>query len=99
MGMHSFWNLLLQEGLAGLRFLSLPAGTRVAVAPETRCQTPLIPEQGIMSCKHHLGRFGVNTTCYFACKTGFTLSGQSQLRCRDSGRWTTHVPVCRGEWD
>ncbi|XP_049633555.1 P-selectin [Suncus etruscus] len=70
-------------------------GARVAVTQETRCQTPLIPEQGIMSCKHHLGRFGVNTTCYFACKAGFALTGQSQLRCRDSGRWTTHPPVCR----
>lgn len=49
-----------------------------------------------MSCRHHLGNFGLNTTCYFGCKAGFTLMGDSARRCRPSGQWTGGTPACRG---
>ncbi|XP_008592158.1 PREDICTED: P-selectin-like [Galeopterus variegatus] len=48
-----------------------------------------------MSCRHHMGTFGLNTTCYFGCKAGFTLMGDSSLRCRPSGQWTAVNPACR----
>ncbi|XP_050014365.1 P-selectin [Alexandromys fortis] len=63
--------------------------------PEVRCPVLTTPGQGTMSCSHHLGTFAPNTTCYFGCKTGFTLRGASSLRCRTSGQWTAVTPACR----
>ncbi|XP_051004297.1 LOW QUALITY PROTEIN: P-selectin [Acomys russatus] len=63
--------------------------------PEVQCPALMIPEQGTMSCKHHLGSFGLNTACYFGCKTGFTLRGTNSLRCGPSGQWTAVTPTCR----
>ncbi|XP_055964540.1 P-selectin isoform X1 [Sorex fumeus] len=63
--------------------------------PEVRCPVPRIPAQGTISCRHHLGRFGLNTTCYFACQAGFRLMGRSELSCRDPGQWTAATPTCR----
>ncbi|XP_027468799.1 P-selectin isoform X9 [Zalophus californianus] len=62
---------------------------------EVRCPALITPEQGTVSCRHHLGTFGLNTTCYFECKVGFTLMGDSALRCRPSGQWTAGTPACR----
>lgn len=64
-------------------------------APAVRCPALTTPGQGTMSCQHHLGSFGPNTTCYFGCKTGFTLRGANSLRCRASGQWTAVTPMCR----
>uniref|UniRef100_A0A8D1FKJ6 p-selectin n=1 Tax=Sus scrofa TaxID=9823 RepID=A0A8D1FKJ6_PIG len=66
-----------------------------APPPEVRCPALITPEQGTMHCQHHLGTFGLNTTCYFRCKTGFTIMGNNALRCRSSGQWTAVAPVCR----
>ncbi|XP_008059541.1 P-selectin [Carlito syrichta] len=63
--------------------------------PDVRCPALLTPGQGTMSCRHRLGTFGLNTTCYFGCKAGFTLMGDSTLRCSLSGQWTATTPVCR----
>ncbi|XP_052056682.1 P-selectin [Apodemus sylvaticus] len=63
--------------------------------PAVRCPALTTPGQGTMSCQHHLGSFGPNTTCYFGCKTGFTLRGANWLRCRASGQWTAVPPLCR----
>lgn len=65
------------------------------VTPNVQCPALLIPEQGTMSCRHHLGLFGWNTTCYFGCKTGFRVLGDRTLRCRQSGQWTAAAPMCR----
>ncbi|XP_051042093.1 P-selectin isoform X1 [Phodopus roborovskii] len=64
-------------------------------SPEVHCPALNTPGQGKMSCRHHLGSFGPNTTCYFGCKTGFTLRGANLLRCRTSGQWTAVTPACR----
>ncbi|XP_041518380.1 P-selectin [Microtus oregoni] len=74
-----------------------PTCTGVTSLPnaEVRCPALTIPGQGTMSCSHHLGTFAPNTTCYFGCKTGFTLRGASSLRCRTSGQWTAVTPACR----
>lgn len=66
-----------------------------ALTPEVPCPALNIPEQGTMSCRHHLGLFGFNTTCYFGCKAGFTLRGDDALRCRASGQWTAVAPTCK----
>ncbi|KAF6293738.1 selectin P [Rhinolophus ferrumequinum] len=68
----------------------------VAPAPpaEVRCPALVTPGQGTMSCRHRLGTFGLNTTCYFGCKAGFTLLGDSALSCRPSGQWTAATPAC-----
>ncbi|XP_059002858.1 P-selectin isoform X2 [Mustela lutreola] len=71
-------------------------GTVTARTSEAvRCPALITPEQGTMSCRHHLGNFGLNTTCYFGCKAGFTLMGDSARRCRPSGQWTGGTPACR----
>uniref|UniRef100_A0A8C6APG7 p-selectin n=1 Tax=Monodon monoceros TaxID=40151 RepID=A0A8C6APG7_MONMO len=62
---------------------------------EVQCPSLVTPKQGTMSCQHHLGTFGLNTTCHFGCKAGFTLMGDSALRCRPSGQWTAVAPACR----
>ncbi|XP_037362418.1 P-selectin [Talpa occidentalis] len=71
------------------------AGRVSALTPEVQCPALIIPDQGTMSCRHHLGRFGLNTTCYFGCKAGFTLMGDDALRCRPSGQWTAVGPTCK----
>ncbi|XP_060220582.1 P-selectin isoform X3 [Meriones unguiculatus] len=63
--------------------------------PEVQCPALTTPAQGTMSCSHPLGSFGPNTTCYFGCKTGFTLRGANSLQCRTSGQWTAVTPTCR----
>ncbi|KAF6293737.1 selectin P [Rhinolophus ferrumequinum] len=73
-----------------------PTCEGVAPAPpaEVRCPALVTPGQGTMSCRHRLGTFGLNTTCYFGCKAGFTLLGDSALSCRPSGQWTAATPAC-----
>uniref|UniRef100_A0A7N5JK86 p-selectin n=2 Tax=Ailuropoda melanoleuca TaxID=9646 RepID=A0A7N5JK86_AILME len=71
------------------------AGIVSARTPEVRCPDLITPEQGTVSCRHHLGTFALNTTCYFGCKAGFTLVGDRALRCRPSGQWTARSPACR----
>ncbi|XP_072589060.1 P-selectin isoform X4 [Vulpes vulpes] len=69
----------------------------IVSAPTLKVQCPALitPEQGTVSCRHHLGTFGLNTTCYFGCKAGFILMGDSALRCRPSGKWTAGTPTCQ----
>ncbi|XP_006887517.1 PREDICTED: P-selectin [Elephantulus edwardii] len=66
-----------------------------ALPSEVRCPALIPPEHGTMSCTHHLGAFGLNTTCYFGCNVGFTLTRASRLQCRPSGQWTAVAPACR----
>uniref|UniRef100_A0A2K5S305 p-selectin n=1 Tax=Cebus imitator TaxID=2715852 RepID=A0A2K5S305_CEBIM len=63
--------------------------------PEVQCPALTTPGQGTMFCRHRLGAFGFNTTCYFGCNAGFTLIGDSTLSCRPSGQWTAVTPECR----
>uniref|UniRef100_A0A3Q2H946 p-selectin n=1 Tax=Equus caballus TaxID=9796 RepID=A0A3Q2H946_HORSE len=86
------------ECTASGRWTALPPtceGEKSVPTPEVRCPALITPEQGTMSCRHHLGTFGLNTTCYFGCKAGFTLTGDSAVRCRPSGQWTAVAPACR----
>nr|XP_060499436.1 P-selectin isoform X2 [Panthera onca] len=74
-----------------------PTCKGVVPAPlsEVRCPALITLEQGTVSCRHGLGTFGPNTTCYFGCHAGFTLTGGRALRCRPSGQWTAGAPTCR----
>uniref|UniRef100_A0A2K6ELG4 p-selectin n=1 Tax=Propithecus coquereli TaxID=379532 RepID=A0A2K6ELG4_PROCO len=74
-----------------------PTCNGVASVPtlEVQCPALITPGQGTMSCRHHLGTFGLDTTCHFGCKAGFALVGDSTLRCRPSGQWTAVTPACR----
>uniref|UniRef100_A0ABI7W9W5 p-selectin n=1 Tax=Felis catus TaxID=9685 RepID=A0ABI7W9W5_FELCA len=74
-----------------------PTCQGVVSAPlsEVRCPALTTLEQGTVSCRHGLGTFGPNTTCYFGCHAGFTLTGGRALRCRPSGQWTAGAPTCR----
>ncbi|XP_065792837.1 P-selectin [Muntiacus reevesi] len=69
--------------------------TASAPVPVVQCPSLIAPMQGTMSCQHHLRNFGLNTTCHFGCKAGFTLMGDSALRCRPSRQWTAVAPTCR----
>nr|XP_060499445.1 P-selectin isoform X11 [Panthera onca] len=71
------------------------AGVVPAPLSEVRCPALITLEQGTVSCRHGLGTFGPNTTCYFGCHAGFTLTGGRALRCRPSGQWTAGAPTCR----
>uniref|UniRef100_A0A2R8MCP0 p-selectin n=1 Tax=Callithrix jacchus TaxID=9483 RepID=A0A2R8MCP0_CALJA len=70
-------------------------GVASVSTPEVQCPALTTPGQGTMFCRHHLGTFGLNTTCYFGCNAGFTLIGDSTLSCRPSGQWTAVTPACR----
>ncbi|XP_006872717.1 PREDICTED: P-selectin [Chrysochloris asiatica] len=59
-----------------------------------RCPALITPGQGTMSCSHHVGTLGLNTTCYFGCNAGFKLTGDRILRCSPSGQWTAVAPTC-----
>lgn len=74
-----------------------PACKGIASLPSPGVQCPALttPGQGTMHCRHHPGTFGFNTTCYFGCNAGFTLTGDSILSCRPSGQWTAVTPTCR----
>ncbi|KAM9706316.1 P-selectin isoform 2-T2 [Dama dama] len=69
--------------------------TASALVPVVQCPPLIAPMQGTMSCQHHLRNFGLNTTCHFGCKAGFTLMGDRALRCRPSRQWTAVAPTCR----
>ncbi|XP_016057836.1 PREDICTED: P-selectin [Miniopterus natalensis] len=71
------------------------AGAAPARTPEVRCPALVTPGQGTMSCRHQLVTFGLNTTCHFGCKAGFTLRGEGAIRCGPSGQWTAAAPACR----
>lgn len=77
------------------RFLT--TGIASLPSPGVQCPALTTPGQGTMHCRHHLGTFGFNTTCYFGCNAGFTLIGDSILSCRPSGQWTAVTPTCRGK--
>ncbi|XP_048213730.1 P-selectin isoform X2 [Perognathus longimembris pacificus] len=62
---------------------------------EVKCPALTLPAQGTMSCRYSQGAFGLNTMCDFVCKAGFTLIGDSTLRCGPSGQWTAATPACR----
>ncbi|PNI48205.1 SELP isoform 4 [Pan troglodytes] len=81
------WNSVPPE-CQGKSIASLPT-------PGVQCPALTTPGQGTMYCRHHLGTFGFNTTCYFGCNAGFTLIGDSTLSCRPSGQWTAVTPTCR----
>uniref|UniRef100_A0A2I3GRK4 p-selectin n=1 Tax=Nomascus leucogenys TaxID=61853 RepID=A0A2I3GRK4_NOMLE len=81
------WNSVPPE-CQGKSIASLPS-------PGVQCPALTTPGQGTMYCRHHPGTFGFNTTCYFGCNAGFTLTGDSTLSCRPSGQWTAVTPACR----
>uniref|UniRef100_A0AC11BA21 Selectin P n=1 Tax=Ovis aries TaxID=9940 RepID=A0AC11BA21_SHEEP len=87
------------ECTASGRWTAPPPSCKVdtvsAPAPGVRCPSLIAPNQGTMSCQHHLRNFGLNTTCHFGCKAGFTLMGESALQCRPSRQWTAVAPTCR----
>ncbi|KAM4813586.1 P-selectin [Urocitellus parryii] len=62
---------------------------------KVRCPALVASGQGTMTCRHHGENFGLDTTCYFGCKAGFTLTGDSTLKCKPSGQWTAVTPACR----
>ncbi|XP_054837985.1 P-selectin isoform X2 [Eublepharis macularius] len=59
-----------------------------------QCQEIESPARGTMDCINPLGDFAYNSTCSFACETGFQLSGSEILHCSSSGQWTAAVPIC-----
>nr|XP_027778651.1 P-selectin isoform X2 [Marmota flaviventris] len=62
---------------------------------KVRCPALVASGQGTMTCRHPGETFGLDTTCYFGCKAGFTLTGDSTLKCKPSGQWTAVTPACR----
>uniref|UniRef100_A0A8D2DZF6 p-selectin n=1 Tax=Sciurus vulgaris TaxID=55149 RepID=A0A8D2DZF6_SCIVU len=86
------------ECTASGRWSAHPPGCKGVVPVPTsnvRCLALVSPGQGTMSCTHPRGTFGLDATCYFGCKAGFTLTGDSTLRCTPSGQWTAVTPACR----
>ncbi|KAG3258779.1 P-selectin isoform X3 [Ictidomys tridecemlineatus] len=62
---------------------------------KVQCPALVASGQGTMTCRHTGENFGLDTTCYFGCKAGFTLTGDSTLKCNPSGQWTAVTPACR----
>ncbi|XP_077784322.1 P-selectin isoform X3 [Podarcis muralis] len=60
-----------------------------------QCHSLETPKQGRMSCFHPNGEFAFQSTCEFACETGFTLAGRNSTRCLATGNWTAPLPTCQ----
>ncbi|XP_055886163.1 sushi, von Willebrand factor type A, EGF and pentraxin domain-containing protein 1-like [Biomphalaria glabrata] len=45
------------------------------------------------------GPFVVGSTVSFVCLNGYSLVGQSTLRCTDSGQWSSQPPLCQNTID
>lgn len=60
------------------------------------CSPLLSPQNGTMSCVHPPGDSSYNSTCWFTCDEGFSLSGPGRLACAASGHWTGSPPACEG---
>lgn len=40
----------------------------------------------------------VNTTAFFACLPGFSLSSNETITCLITGNWSADLPVCNGKF-
>ncbi|XP_038571972.1 P-selectin isoform X2 [Micropterus salmoides] len=49
---------------------------------------------GDMNCSHPIAPYSYNSTCEVRCNEGYEPSGQDQIRCDHTGRWTASVPAC-----
>lgn len=49
---------------------------------------------GSISCSPPQAPNSYNSTCELRCEQGYEASGQNQLRCEHTGRWTASVPAC-----
>ena len=56
------------------------------------CSAPVVPANGNVSYTS----LSVNSSVYFTCNTGYTLIGESEIHCSDSGNWSHSNQFCRG---
>lgn len=54
---------------------------------------------GSISCSPRQAPNSYNSTCELRCDQGYEASGQNQLRCDHTGRWTASVPACTSKDD
>lgn len=52
------------------------------------------PQNGEKTCVQPLGGSSYESTCWFTCHEGFSLSGPERLDCTPSGHWTGSPPTC-----
>lgn len=68
-------------------------------APFPECQAVTCaalpnPQNGEKTCVQPLGGSSYESTCWFTCHEGFSLSGPERLDCTPSGHWTGSPPTC-----
>ena len=44
---------------------------------------------------YHCSGFGYGESCSFKCDVGFTLVGESTVWCKEDGKWTVPLPLCK----
>lgn len=49
---------------------------------------------GSINCSPPNAPYSYNSTCEVMCDEGYEASGQNQLRCDHTGRWSASVPAC-----
>ena len=66
--------------------------------PSYQCRRLIVPENGYVigrkDCTNLNGKRTPGTTCKFSCNAGFSLIGQSALRCGPRG-WNGSSPRCK----
>lgn len=62
-------------------------------------QCPVLDQRNIsagsLNCSHPIAPHSYNSTCEARCDAGYEPSGQEQIWCDHSGRWTASVLTCR----
>lgn len=67
--------------------------------PEIFCPWIAVQEKVIVwydrDAEHNIS---VNTTAFFACQPGFSLSSNETITCLITGDWSADSPVCNGKF-
>ncbi|KAM9848909.1 P-selectin [Aulostomus maculatus] len=49
---------------------------------------------GDLTCSHPIAPYSFNSTCEVRCHEGYEITGQDQIQCDPTGRWTASLPQC-----
>uniref|UniRef100_A0A8C5QR88 E-selectin n=1 Tax=Leptobrachium leishanense TaxID=445787 RepID=A0A8C5QR88_9ANUR len=67
----------------------------IPVCQAIRCELPVEPIHGVMTCSSSGNNLSENTVCQFGCNEGFSLDGSPSVICIAPGQWNEESPKCQ----